>query len=69
MAEKVTDGKNGFLFPAGSAIELAGLLRSLADHRDRLRAVERGLPEWPSADPAIAGHVELYLETMAKQEH
>ena len=60
MAEKVRPGIDGFHFPVGSPIALAGLLRGLARDRDRVKAVARTMrrPEPPEA--TLARHLELY---------
>lgn len=60
MAEKVTDGVDGFLFPAGSAVDLASLLRRLADDPDQLKSVEAGVAARKTDDAAMEEHLRLY---------
>ena len=66
MAEKVRDGKDGFHFPVGSAIELAALLRSLAEDRERLARVGREMQPAEPPERAVERHVELYERLLGR---
>jgi glycosyltransferase involved in cell wall biosynthesis len=60
MAEKVAAGIDGWHVPAGSAPELAALLRALAANPQRLAAIRETIrPPAPSAE-AVAEHLALY---------
>jgi glycosyltransferase involved in cell wall biosynthesis len=45
IAELVSDGVDGRLFTPGDAAELAGIIRSLAEDREHLRALKRGIKQ------------------------
>ena len=62
MAEKVEEGVNGFLFPAGSSVELAQLLRQLAADPEQLRRIERTAAEKRFDDSPLQAHLRLYAE-------
>jgi glycosyltransferase involved in cell wall biosynthesis len=60
MAEKVAPGIDGWHVPAGSAPELAALLRALAAAPQRLAAIRATIrPPAPAAE-AVAEHLALY---------
>jgi glycosyltransferase involved in cell wall biosynthesis len=66
MAEKVRDGKGGFHFPVGSAIELAALLRDLAGDREKLWRVSREMRPAEAPEHAVDQHVELYERLLGR---
>jgi glycosyltransferase involved in cell wall biosynthesis len=66
MAEKVRDGKDGFHFPVGSAIELAALLRNLAGDREKLARVSREMRESDPPEQSVTRHVELYERLLGR---
>ena len=60
MAEKVVDGRDGFHFPAGNAVALAGLLRRLAATRSRLDAISKTIQPPPAPETVVTQHEALY---------
>ena len=59
MAEKVRDGRDGWHFPVGNAVELAARLLRLAQHPEDVAQFGRGMD--PSRDnDALERHVALY---------
>ena len=57
---EVRDGKDGFHFPVGSAIELAALLRDLANDREQLARVSREMRPMDPPERAVDSHAALY---------
>jgi len=66
MAEKVRDGKDGFHFAVGSAIELAALLGDLAKDREKLKRVAREMRPAEPPERAVERHVELYERLLGR---
>jgi glycosyltransferase involved in cell wall biosynthesis len=60
MAEAVRDGLDGFHFAAGSAGELAALVRELAADPQRLAALSATMRTPPTAAEVAARHLALY---------
>ncbi|OJY63361.1 MAG: hypothetical protein BGP12_09905 [Rhodospirillales bacterium 70-18] len=60
MAEKVRPGQDGFHFRMGSALELAALLRRLANAPERLAAMRPGMRHPPSPAATVAAHLAVY---------
>jgi glycosyltransferase involved in cell wall biosynthesis len=65
MAEAVRDGDDGFHFAAGSASELAALIRELAADPQRLAALARTMRTPPTAAEVAASHLALYERLLA----
>jgi glycosyltransferase involved in cell wall biosynthesis len=62
MAEAVREGLDGFHFSAGSATELAALIRELAADPQRLAALGQSMRMPPTPAQVAASHIELYEE-------
>lgn len=60
MAEKVRPGTDGWHIPAGSAADLAALLRSLAAAPERLAAMRATIRPPAASREAVAEHLALY---------
>ena len=67
MAEKVRNGTDGFHFAVGSAIELAALLRDLAEDREKLARVAREMRPAEPPEQAVDRHVELYERLLGRE--
>jgi glycosyltransferase involved in cell wall biosynthesis len=66
MAEKVRDGRDGFHFRVGSAIELAALLRDLARDREKLIRVAREMRKPDRPERSVDRHIELYERLLGR---
>jgi glycosyltransferase involved in cell wall biosynthesis len=67
MAEKVRPGKDGYHFPVGSAVALAGLLRNLAKDRSRLSSLPAGMQKPDAPAVTAARHVAIYDRLLAER--
>jgi glycosyltransferase involved in cell wall biosynthesis len=65
MAEKVRDGLDGFLFRAGSAFDLARLLRGLARDPARLLALQDTMATPPGVAETANATLKLYRRVIA----
>lgn len=65
MAELVQDGVNGWLFAAGDAQQLAGILRRLAGHRALLDEARRGILPGKSVSEEMDALERVYREIAA----
>jgi glycosyltransferase involved in cell wall biosynthesis len=65
MAEKVRDGIDGFHFPAGDAMALAGLLRDLVENRRKLTDLAAGMNGKAAKAASVEDYLELYRRAAA----
>jgi glycosyltransferase involved in cell wall biosynthesis len=63
MAEKIRDGVDGFHFPVGSAIGLAGLLKRLASNRKEIVETAATLKRTDPPEDLVLEHLRLYETT------
>ena len=65
MAEKVTDGVDGWHIPVGSAMDLAARLRALAADRAQVTRMSQTVRTPPPPDAIMAEHARLYRAVVA----
>ncbi len=65
MAEKVTPGRTGLHFQAGSARALAGVLKTLVADPVQLGVLEGEVARLPPGEDPLAAHLRLYRELLA----